>query len=126
MSGGNNNPTTATHTITVSATIADPFPPALSDDEGHQAHTGVGDAAMTTSVGAGDTVIWVKGGNISSLDGIVETAGTDLFSTNPAKQPNGTWKGIVGSLPSGTEESYSISYTVGGLSHTQDPKLQMK
>lgn len=125
MSGGNST-TPTTHTITVSATIADPAPPTLSDDEGHNAHTAAGDAAMTTTVGPGDTVIWVKGGNISSLDDIVETAGTDLFSTNPAKQANGTWQGIVGALASGTEESYSISYTVGGLSHTQDPKLQMK
>lgn len=120
-----NTPTTTTHTISVSATIADPFPPTLSDDEGHGAHNELGDQNFTTLVNAGDTIIWQKGGNISSLDAITETGGSDLFSTNPARQPNGTWKGIVGNLPSNTEEDYNIAYTVGGLSHTQDPKLKM-
>jgi hypothetical protein len=123
MSNGN-KPTT--HTITVSATIKDPFPPALSDDEGHSANTQSGDQTFTTLVSPGDIVIWQKGGNISSLDNVFETSGNDLFSSDPVKQNNGTWKGTIGSLASGTEESYSITYSLGGLSHTQDPRLKMR
>ena len=119
--------TPVTHTITVSATIADKFPPSLSDDEGHNANTGVGDAAMTTLVGPGDLVTWQKGGNISSLDNIFEPEGTDLFIIDPSEEKNGTWVGIVGSLPPDSEEAYSITYKVGGVQQpTQDPKLKMQ
>jgi hypothetical protein len=116
----------ATHHITVSATVSDPFPPSLSDDEGHLANTATGDDDMTTKVAPGDTVIWQKGENISSLDNIFESAGNDLFSIDPKQQPDGTWLGIIGSLPPCTEESYSITYKVGGNSYTQDPKLIMR
>ena len=118
--------TAEVHTVTVSATIAVPKPPSLSDDEGHQADTEDGDKNMTTLVGPGDVVTWQKGGNISSLDNVFETAGTDLFIIDPSKENNGTWVGIVGSLPSGAEEAYSITYKVGGKSYTQDPRLRMQ
>ena len=114
------------HTITVSATIANPFPPTLADDEGHQANTADGDKNMLTLVGPGDVITWQKGGNISSLDNVFETAGTDLFIVDPSQENNGTWVGIVGSLPADTEEDYSITYTIQGNSHTQDPKLRMQ
>ncbi|WP_273273549.1 RICIN domain-containing protein [Maribacter polysiphoniae] len=114
------------HTVTVSATIANPIPPSLSDDEGHQANTGPGDAAMTTEVGAGDTVKWVKGGNISSLDNVFETAGTDLFIVDPSQENNGAWVGIVGTMPPGSEEEYNITYKVGGKTYTQDPRIRVK
>lgn len=118
--------TTDVHTVTVSATTAKPYPPSLSDDEGHQADTEDGDKNMTTLVGPGDVVTWQKGGNISSLDNVFETAGTDLFIVDPSPGNNGTWVGIVGSMDSGAEEAYSITYTVGGQSHTQDPRLKMR
>ena len=118
--------TVEAHTITVSATIQHPFPPSLSDDEGHQADTADGDKNMVTLVGPGDVITWTKGGNISSLDNVFETAGTDLFIVDPSQENNGTWIGIVGSLPAGTEEDYSITYKVGGNSYTQDPRLRMQ
>lgn len=117
--------TVEAHTVTVSATTANPFPPSLSDDEGHQADTAEGDKNMTTLVGPGDSVTWAKGGNISSLDNVFETNGVDLFIVDPSQENNGTWIGIVGSLPPGTEEEYSITYTVQGKSYTQDPRLRM-
>ena len=113
------------HTITVSATIADPFPPSLSDDEGHHANTAVGDKGMTTLVSPGDSVTWQKAGNISSLENIFEPTGTDLFIIDPSQENNKTWVGIIGSLPPDSEESYSITYKIGGQIHTQDPKLRM-
>jgi type II secretory pathway pseudopilin PulG len=116
---------TEAHTVTVSATIQNQFPPSLSDDEGHQADTADGDKNMATLVGPGDVVTWQKGGNISSLDNVFETGGTDFFIVNPSQENNGTWVGIVGSLPSGTEEEYSITYTIQGNSYTQDPRLKM-
>lgn len=116
------------HTVTVSATVAVPEPLTLSDDEGHQANTGPGDAAMTTIVGPGDTMTWKKAGNISSLDNIFEKTGTnsDLFIIDPSQENDGTWVGIVGSMPSGTDEAYSISYQVAGNPYTQDPRLIMR
>lgn len=118
--------TVEAHTVTVSATIQNQFPPSLSDDEGHQADTADGDKNMATIVGPGDVITWQKGGNISSLDNVFKSAGTDLFIVDPSQEMDGTWVGIVGSLPSGTEEAYSITYTIQGNSHTQDPKLIMK
>ena len=118
--------TPVTHTITVSATIQQKFPPSLSDDEGHQADSAEGDKNMATLVGPGDVVTWQKGGNVSSLDNIFEPTGTDLFIVDPSQENNGKWVGIVGSLPSGAEEAYSITYTVGGEQQpTQDPKIRM-
>jgi len=118
--------TVEAHTITVSATIQDQFPPNLSDDEGHQADTADGDKNMVTLVGPGDVITWQKGGNISSLDNVFETAGTDLFIVDPSQENNGTWVGIVGSLPAGTEEDYSITYTIQNNSYTQDPRIQIR
>jgi hypothetical protein len=118
--------TPTTHTITVSATVANPIPPSISDDEGHNANTAAGDAALTTLVGPGDVVTWQKGGNISSLDNIFEPVGTDLFIVDPSEENNGTWVGIIGSLPSGAEEAYSITYKVAGNTYTQDPRIRMQ
>lgn len=115
-----------THTIYINATIADPFPPHLSDDEGHNASTQEGDKNMTTIIEPGDTIIWRTSGDITSLQEITEAGGTNLFSTNPAQQADGSWSGVVGNMDSGIEE-YNISYIVdNGMFYTQDPKLKMK
>ncbi len=113
------------HTISVSATIARPHPLTISDDQGHLAETDPADAALTTQVYPGDTVIWQKGGDIQSLDNVAEKAGVDLFSTDPTLQPDGTWQGVIGSLPTGSEELYNIEYTVDGVAQSQDPRLKM-
>ncbi len=119
--------TVEAHTVTVSATTANPFPPSLSDDEGNNANTGPGDAAMTTLVGPGDSVSWQRAGDVSSLDNIFEPTGTDLFIIDPSKEDDGTWVGIIGSMPPGSEEAYSITYSVAGVQQpTQDPKLRVK
>jgi hypothetical protein len=113
-----------THYVYVNATNNDPFPPHLSDDENHSASTADGDKNMTTDVGPGDTVIWSKSGDITSLDNVFESGnGNDLFSTDPALQANGTWQGVIGTLEGDNIETYSITYTVNGQSHTQDPKI---
>jgi hypothetical protein len=116
---------TTTHTINISATNDNPTPLVISDDEGHSANTDVGDQNLTTEIEPGDIIVWVKGGDITSIDAITEKAGTNLFSVDPGPQSNGTWQGTVGDQPSETEESYSITYTVDGAQHTQDPKLKM-
>ncbi len=117
-----------THTITITATNANPYPLSISDDEGNTANTETTDAALTTKISAGDTVIWVPAGNISSIDNIIDkSAPLNLFSAGPANMNDGTgrWSGTVGTQPSDTEESYSLVYTVNGVQHTEDPKLKM-
>lgn len=117
--------TIETHTITVSATVATPKPPTLSDEKGNVSNTEEGDLNFTTPVGPGDVIMWQKDGNISSLDNVFETGGKDIFIIDPSKENNGTWVGIVGSMDSGAEEEYSITYKVGGNTFTQDPKIAM-
>jgi hypothetical protein len=116
-----------THTIYVNATIDDPDPPHLSDDEGHNASTAEDDKNMTTIIEPGDTIIWRKSGDITSLEEITESGGNNLFSSDPAQQEDGSWMGIVGNMDPGTTEEYVISYIVdNGMFYTQDPKLTMK
>jgi hypothetical protein len=120
----------ATHYIYVNATLADPYPPALSDDEGHTAHSANDDKNMTTDVGPGDVVIWQATGDITELLDISYTGGLDLFFQPPIKQPNGTWRGVIGpnpKTPDDTEEEYNISYVVNnGVAYSQDPKIRLK
>lgn len=129
MCGGNNptppTPTIVTHTLTVGASVAIPFPPTLTNESGFTSITEEADQNTTTVVSPGDIVIWKKSGNISSIDAVTETGGSDVFSIDPALQPGGTWKATVGTMPSGTVESYSITYTIAGVTYTQDPKLRM-
>jgi len=118
----------ATHYIYVNATIADPVPPFLSDDEGHTAHSEDDDKNMTTDVGPGDVIIWQASGDITSLEEISYAAGTNLFVTPPTQQSDGTWRGVIGpNLPDNAIEEYNISYIVNnGMFYTQDPKLSFK
>ncbi len=95
----------------------------LSDNEGHS-----GDGIITTIVGAGDTVIWqqVSNGGITAITNIYPKPGSEnIFSTNPAKQTDGRWQGTVANSISGSE-SYSIDYTIGEISYTDDPELEVR
>ena len=109
-------------TITFSATNANQFPPTITDGT-LTTSTESDDRNLTTDVGVGDTVIFQKGGDITSIDAITKTDGSNLFSTMPTAR-NG-WTGVIGSLASTTEESYSVTYTIGGVPYVQDPKLRM-
>jgi len=94
----------------------------LSDNEGHS-----GDGSITTTVHEGDTVIWklTSNGGITAITNIYPKTGSEnIFSTNPAKQDDGSWLGTVANVISGSE-SYSIDYTIGEDSYTDDPKLQV-
>lgn len=117
-----------THTITVSATTGNPAPPTISDDEGNRGNTLTGDRDLTTQVSNGNIVKWVKGGDIASIDSVVYTGGSNLFASGPSQNKDGSWQGVIGNLPSGTEEEYTIRYTVNGATgnpYSQDPKLRM-
>lgn len=111
-----------TVTITISATNANPFPPTISDGT-NVASTQTGDENLTTSVKSGYIVVFKKGGDIGGITGIYETGGSNVFSTLPTLQPDGTWKGVIGNFPPNTVESYGISYTVGAITYNQDPKI---
>jgi hypothetical protein len=99
----------------------------LSDSEGH-----TGNNTITTIVNPGDKVIWqlkMKGG-IDTLTAITEKAGSeDIFSKGPAStdsgNPSSNWQGVVSKSATGTE-SYSIGYTIDGVSYTDDPELELK
>lgn len=118
----------AEHIITVFATHTRPIPLTISDDEGHFANTHAGDAALTTDVLPGDTITWKFTGDIQSIDGIVyknETNSVNLFSTQPAKNADGSWSGIIGeNVPNLATEKYDIHYTLNGVKYIEDPKLK--
>lgn len=112
-------------TIVVSATTAAPFPPTISDGT-NVGSTETGDENLTTNVGAGYTVTIKKGGDISAINNIYPNLNSpNLFSQGPVLQADGSWVGVIGTLPKNTTESYSIDYTVNGTMYTQDPKIQM-
>ncbi len=95
----------------------------LSDNEGHS-----GDGTITTIVHEGDTVIWKlkPNGGITEITNIYPKTGSgNIFSTNPAAQPDGSWKGTVANSILGAE-AYSIDYTIGDDSYTDDPELKVK
>ena len=118
-----NNPTV--HTLTVGATIAQPFPPTLANDQGFTSITEPADQNTTTFVLPGEVMTWKPSGDITSIDNIIETGGENVFSVNPTKQKDGSWSGTIGAF-SGEEETYSIIYTVNGTSYTQDPRIRVR
>jgi hypothetical protein len=118
-----------THTLTVGATTAIPFPPTLANDKGFTSITEPADQNTTTIVSPGDKMVWKKSGDITSIDAITETSGNNLFSKDPALQKDGSWLGVIGNMKSGTTETYSITYQVEGAPenpYVQDPKLKMR
>ena len=117
-----------THTITVSATTSKPKPPTITDDEGNVGSTQSGNQGLTTMVSNGNIVKWVKAGNITSIDNVYYSGESNVFASGPMKKPDGSWQGVIGNFASGTEEEYTIQYTVAGAPdnpYTQDPKLKM-
>ncbi len=95
----------------------------LSDNEGHS-----GDGTITTIVGQGDTVIWklVPDGGITAITNIYPKPGSEnIFSANPSKQTDGRWQGTVANPVLGSE-SYSIDYTIGEDSYTDDPEFEVR
>ena len=111
-------------TIVVSATAASPFPPTISDGTS-VGSTEEGDENLTTNVGSGYTVVIKMAGDISAINNIYATNGTNLFSSGPTRQSDGSWSGVIGSLHKGTVEKYIINYNVGGNTYIQDPKIMI-
>lgn len=94
----------------------------LSDNEGHS-----GDGTITTDVNAGDTVKWKisTGGGIEEITNIYpKSTSQDIFSSDPAKQKDGSWQGTVSASATGSE-FYNIDYKIDGVSYTDDPELQI-
>lgn len=114
--------------LTVGARTATPFPPTLTDDSGFTSISEDGDQNTVTLVSPGNIMIWKKSGDIFKINAITETGGEDIFSTNPTEQADGSWQGVVGNFPSGNAETYSITYSVNGVSgtFTQDPVIRIK
>lgn len=135
----------AIHTITIYAKNDKPTPLTIIDDEGHHAHTNEGDKNLQTVLQDGDTLMWVNDGlsDITSIDDITQLKNhlpvfdidvmMPIFKRKPELMndgsgnwsaelkipgPNGNWSGVVA--------EYTITYTINGKQHTQDPKLQIK
>lgn len=110
------------NTITIGATKAVPHPPSINDGV-HHSNTEKGDHDLTTDVRAGNIVIFQKEGDIGDLINIQNGGETNIFSTGPTKQPNGTWRGVIGPFSRYAIENYGISYTVDSQPYYQDPKI---
>ncbi len=94
----------------------------------------------TTNAHQGDQVTWVigPGSGVAAITGIVEKPNSsDVFSPDPAQLPNSTsWEGTINqTIPIGTEEAYSINWTVansgwlnngGGAAKTFDPIIRIQ
>lgn len=111
----------STITITISATSDAPFPPTIADPVNR---TSTNDKNFVTDVKAGDTVIFQKGGDITEIIAITDNTKTCVFASGPNQQADGTWKGTIKSN-SEDEESYTITYSVGGTIYSQDPKIKI-
>jgi hypothetical protein len=79
-----------------------------------------------TEVSSGDQVKWKIKNNsgITSIDAIIDTSSVQLFSVLPTAA-NG-WKGTIGTLSAGSEESYKVKHTINGVQYDQDPRLIMR
>jgi len=78
-----------------------------------------------------DTITWSIGNNsgVASITGIVDNSAIDIFSPDPAVQPNSSsWQGTVNpNLTIPSEEYYTINYTKSGTNEacSFDPKIQV-
>lgn len=93
----------------------------LSDNEGH-----TGEGTITTDVSPSDTVTWrLSGSTISEITSIyVKENSQDVFSTDPAKNTDGSWTGIVSDSATGNE-SYGIKYLIDGTEYDDDPVIRV-
>ena len=84
-----------------------------------------------TTANRSDTITWSIGNNsgVASITGIVDNSTVDIFSPDPAVQPNSTsWQGTVNpNLAVPSEEYYTINYTKTGGNEIFrfDPKIQV-
>lgn len=116
-------PPPTTITITLSATTANPTPLTINDGT-VTVSSGQNDTNLVTGVKPTNIVVFKKMGDISCI-AIRETGGQDVFSTDPTAQLDGSWKGVIGSLPANTETTYTIMYVVGTTIYQQDPKIRI-
>jgi Tfp pilus assembly protein PilW len=85
----------------------------------------------STNVNPADTVTWQLSPNsgVASINGIIDSSTTDVFSPDPARLANSSnWQGTVNPLIArGSEERYTINYTRANGSETGsfDPKIQV-
>ncbi|WP_369994579.1 hypothetical protein [Winogradskyella sp.] len=130
----------ATHTITIYAKNDAPTPLTIIDDEGHRAHTNDDDKNLTTELQNGDTLKWVIDdlADITSIDAITQLKTPILgmkvellvFSSRPSpvNDGSGDWSAEI-QMPDNFNSAlveYTITYTIKGRQHTQDPKLQIR
>ncbi|MDY2586594.1 hypothetical protein [Winogradskyella aquimaris] len=128
------------HTITIYAKNDKPTPLTIIDDEGHRAHTNDDDKNLTTELQNGDTLKWVIDGqaDITSIDAITQLktpvfgwkVELQVFSSRPSpiNDGSGEWSAEI-QMPDNFNSAlieYTITYTINGRQHTQDPKLQIK
>jgi len=82
-----------------------------------------------TQVDPGDTVTWNIGNNsgVSEITGIIDNSAIDVFSPDPTQLGGSTsWRGTVNpSIGRGSEETYTINFTSGGMQHSYDPIIQV-
>jgi hypothetical protein len=87
------------------------------------------DNNLTSDVGAGDHVTWeLHNDSIKAINNVFSKNKTNIFSTNPSPNKDGTWSGTIShnALP-GAEEPYSIQYTTADDNlHLDDPTLKVK
>lgn len=114
---------TPTITITISASVDNPYPPSI-DDGTNRVSSEDGDTNLTTLVSSGANVVFKFTGDVNQISAISNTS-SSIFSSGPSSQDDGTWQGTIGKFPVGTTESYSITYWVDGKSYTQDPKIKV-
>ena len=83
----------------------------------------------STDADPGDTVTWsiAPGSGVSSITGIQDNSQIDIFSPDPASQPNGSWIGTVNpNIARGSVENYTINYITSSKEiHSFDPKIKI-
>ncbi|MBP6695943.1 MAG: hypothetical protein KA161_12500 [Saprospiraceae bacterium] len=113
-----------TFKITFTATKDNPKPPVISD--GKNISDPGSDKDFVTEVTQNATIIFLFGGDITSIESVSVEPGVDIFSQNPSPQKDGTWQGTIGNSTSSADTGYTVNYYVGDTLYSQDPKLRIK
>ncbi|MEM1407855.1 MAG: AidA/PixA family protein [Bacteroidota bacterium] len=103
------------------------------EDDNPTEDTGEGTSELVANVDPGDTIIW-RATSINQSDTVALTEFNDesgnVFGNGgsaPSNNGDGSWTGTVGSYSSGTEESYTFSFSINGSgSYSWDPKIVIK